>query len=137
MNATSFYAYLPEAALPITTTVAIYGSDANRLPLSAPIATAQVVVSNEGGGGTLNELRQTSVFQSPITISGPFVFAVENQSPASLSLVSNDYLSTDGQGEFLSSVDTADSWLSGEVVNVGGVAFDAEWLIEPIVTLVL
>lgn len=52
-------------------------------------------------------------------------------------MVSNSYQAADGAGEFLASVDLFGTWILGESVDVGGVIFDADWLIEPIVSFEL
>jgi len=134
ITGTNFYAFVNDAGAPVSATVAVYASDAvDRLPLGAPLATTTILITNEIGGATLDELRQTVVFASPVVVDGPFVVAVENQSPNSIVLVSNSYTSADGAGEFLASADIAGTWIPGDQINIGGLPFDADWLIEPIV----
>jgi hypothetical protein len=116
----------------IDTTVAIYASDdVDRLPLDSPLATVTTTISN--GIGTLDELRQTVSFSSPLIVEGPFVMTVENPSPSGLQVVTNSWVVADGAGEFLASVNLGGTWYSGSEVNVGSIPLDADWLLEPIV----
>ncbi|AKS43040.1 hypothetical protein WM2015_2682 [Wenzhouxiangella marina] len=137
ISSASFYAFVPDSAPAVTVTVAIYGSDAARLPLGEPLATGTILVANELGAGNLPDLLQTVTFAAPLTISGPFVVAIENASPAALNVVSNDYNAADGAGEFLASANIAGTWLLGSGLNLGGVPLDADWLFEPTVTFEL
>lgn len=133
LTGATFYAYVVTPPGSINVTVAVYASDANKLPLGAPLATEVMTLTTELGGGTLPELQQTVNFATPLVINGPYIVAVENRSPTSMGLISNSYTAADGAGEFLASVDLFGNWTLGSDVNVGGTPFDADWLIEPIV----
>jgi len=137
VSGADFYAFLPDGAMPLNVSVVIYASDADRLPLGTALATTTIAVTNEFGNGTLDELRQTVNFAAPVMIDGPYVLAVENLSPNSLSVLSNSYQNADGAGEDLGSVNISGAWIQGSSINIGGVPFDADWLFEPLVTFEL
>lgn len=120
--------------LPVTNvTCAIYTAGPDSLPTGAPLTSTVYALDSTFGGGDLAVLTRSVSFAAPITVSAPYVVVVENASANTIALVDNDYTATpaDGLGENLSSINIAGNWLHGQDVNIGGAAFDADWLFYP------
>lgn len=135
VHGVDFYAW-QDTANPINIAVEIYLADVNFLPTGAPLVSKAIAFTGDLGAGTLDELRRSILFDVPVTVTEPYVIVVANPNAESISLVNSDYTATppDGQGEFLASVRIGASWLSGSDVNIGGDAFDADALLEPLVS---
>jgi PKD repeat protein len=128
-----FYAYA--ISLPSLNVLAqLYLAGPDSLPIGAPLASTSVSVDSTFGGGALDVLRKTAVFTTPVTLSAPYILVVSNNSINTMGLISSAYATVDGQQEWLGSLLIGASWLNGYDVNVGGTAFDADWLFHPIVS---
>ncbi len=79
-------------------------------------------------------LKKTAIFTTPITVNSPYVIEITNYSANNVSFVCNDYNATDGGGEWLSSIDLFGTYQRSYNINVGGVLFDADFIIEPHIT---
>ena len=112
----------------------LYTAGPDSLPIGVPLASVTVAVDSTFGAGTLEVLRKTAVFTTPITVGVPYVIVISNNSANGMGLISSSYASADGQQEWLSSLLIGATWLNGYDVNVGGTTFDADWLLHPIVS---
>ncbi len=133
-----FYAW-QETANPINIAIEIYLADVEFLPSGAPLASTAIAFEGDFGKGTLDDLRRSVMFAVPVTVTEPYVIVLSNPNPESISMINTDYSATppDGQGEFLASVKIGSTWLRGSDVNVGGTPFDADVLLEPLVSYAL
>lgn len=133
-----FYAWSPATANPsnnpVTLTCRLYNVGPDSLPLGAAIASATVVVDTVFGGGQLSALRKSINFATPVTRNQPFLLSVETSSNTSVAMVTTDWATADGAGEWLADVSIGANWSRSYAINVGGVPFDADVVIEPYVT---
>ena len=114
-------------------TASVYLAGPDSLPTGAPLVSVVVPVDSNFGGGNLAVLQKTVNFPNPVTVTQPYVITIENSSANDVNLLSNDYTIGNGQGENLSSVLVGGTWLDGLSITVGGNAFDADWLMHPVV----
>jgi hypothetical protein len=135
VHGVDFYAY-QETANPINIAIEIYLADVDFLPTGAPLASKAIAFSGDLGMGTLDELRSSVLFDVPVTVTEPYIIVLSNPNAESVAVISNNYNATppDGQGEFLASVKIGPDWFRGPDVNIGGVPFDADVLLEPLVS---
>ncbi|MEZ4827435.1 MAG: hypothetical protein R3C61_14315 [Bacteroidia bacterium] len=84
-------------------------------------------------GATINDFRRTVIFTTPVTVATPFLVGISNPSPISLLAVTSSW-TADGAGEFPGFAQIGPNWLSGADLNIGGSPYDADLLIEPIVS---
>ena len=136
ISGASFYAWKADATggTSLNATVQIFAAGIDSLPTGSALATATVAVDTNFYTGTLTDLEKIANFTTPVTTSNPYVVVVSNNSPNSMSLISNSYTAADGVQEWLSSVLIGTTWLHSYDVNVGGTPYDADVLIEPYVT---
>lgn len=119
----------------VTLTCRVVLAGADSLPTGPVVASTTVRVDSTFAGGSLNVLEKKALFANPVLIDFPFVLVVETASPISVALVTNDWDSTDGGGEWLGMASIPGTgWLRGYDVNVAGVPFDADFVFNPIVT---
>lgn len=131
-----FYAWSPASSnasnTPVTLTCNLYYAGFDSLPSGGAIATATVTVDTVFGGGNLQaDLRKVANFSSAVTVTGPYILSVETSSAISVAMVTNDWDSTDGQGEYLADIGIGSTWYRNYNINVGGVPFDADVLCHP------
>ncbi|MEM6796975.1 MAG: PKD domain-containing protein, partial [Acidobacteriota bacterium] len=108
---------------------ALYLGDEDGLPSGAPLAST--VVSVTGGAGSLESMRQQATFESSVRVQQDYLLVIENDSATPLQLIANSAGDGDGRGEGLSSLRTAGVWQSGLDVTLQGLAFDADFLLQP------
>ena len=114
---------------------AVYNAGADSLPVAGPpLASATIQVDTNFFGGSLSALRKHATFATPVTVTGPYVVVVSNASASSLILVNNSWTAGNGRQEWLGMASIAGNWLHGYDLNIGGIPFDADALIEPHVT---
>lgn len=137
ISGANFYAYKIDqtGGITLNATVSIYtASPVDSLPTGSPLASTVVVVDTSFGGGLLDTLRKTAIFTSPITVTQPIIIVIENNSANGMGLVSNSYTAMDGAQEWLAMVNIGGTWLHSYDINVGGVPYDADVIIEPFVS---
>lgn len=118
----------------VTLTCNIYRASASdSLPTGAPLRTITINVDSTFGNGQLAALKKTVTFATPITITVPYVLTVENTGSTNVSVLANDYAATtpNGRKEWLSSVRIGANYLRSYNINVGGIAFDADFILQP------
>ncbi|MDG1331277.1 MAG: PKD domain-containing protein [Crocinitomicaceae bacterium] len=133
VSGVSFYAWKPDVTGGITmnVTVQVFAAALDSTPTGAALATATTVVDTTFAPGTLDVLRKHANFLTPVTVTGPYVVVVSNNTPTPMSMVFNSWTAADGLQEWLSSVQIGPNWLRSYDVNVGGSTFDADCLFEP------
>lgn len=134
VNGASFYAYKADATGGITMNaiVELYLAGADSLPTGAPLASATVLIDTTFGGGLLSVLIKHASF-TPVTMSQPYCMVVSNPTPTNMVSVVSDYTAVpaDGAGEWLAGADLFGTWTHSYDLNVGGITFDADLLVEP------
>jgi|GEM_PF-2115353 len=133
----SFFAFVDSATSQTVPLVCnVFAAGADSLPVGGPLATTVVTIDSNFFGGSVALLEKHATFPTAITVTGPFVVTVTNNSPITVGTLSNDYTATpaDGLGEQLSSVFINGGWLDASLLTLGGNVFDADFLIHPHVT---
>lgn len=78
---------------------------------------------------------QRKTFSTPVTINGDYIITVENTTPNTLVVFSNDYTLNRGAGENLSIVGFFDNGLNLlPLLNAFNITVDADWLFLPMVS---
>ena len=112
----------------------VYYANANRLPAGLALATkAHTIVSS---GTSVNQLRQTFLFNNPIMLVANFVVTFEVPGTSNTVVIaSNDYYDNNGFGNNYSCVKLGNNWANNLVINTptDTVPFDADFFFEPIV----
>lgn len=124
-------------AATVSVTCRIYNaSPVDSTPSGLPLATVVVPVDSTFGAGQLVKLRKLAIFSSPISVSGPYVITVENSSTTPVSVVSNNWGATtpNGRSEWLSSLRFNSTFVRSYNVNVGGIPFNADLIMQPFVS---
>ena len=117
----------------VTITCNIYLSSADSLPFATPARSVTIQVDSTFGGGLLSALRKHAKFANPITISTPYVVTLETSSSTNVSVICNNYNAADGRSEWLSCGKLANTWRRAYGINVGGTAFNADFILMPTV----
>jgi len=121
----------------VSVTCRIYNaSPIDSTPTGLPLATVVVPVDSTFGGGQLVRLRKLAVFPTPVTVSGPYVLTVESNSATQVSVVTNYWAATppNGRSEWLSSLRFNNNFVRSYNVNVGGIPFNADFVMQPFVS---
>lgn len=123
----------------VTLTCNIYRAGTDSLPSGFPLRSETIVVDSTFGNGQVPNLKKTVTFSSPVTVNYPYIITVETNSTTNVSILANDYLATtpNGRKEWLSSVRIGTNYLRSTAVNVGGAAFDADFIFQPHVSYTL
>lgn len=113
----------------ITLTCEVYLAAADSSPSGAPLASTTITIDSST---TANYNAVT--FSSPAVVSSNYLLVISNPSPTNnASIICNDYVARDGAGEFLAMGRILTSWLRSDEIVVGGITFDADWIVEPFV----
>jgi len=133
ISGVDFYAFKIDLTRGLTQNmnVSVYLAGIDSLPIGSPLVTTTVVVDTAFGGGNLDVLKKRAVFETPVMVSAPFTIVINNNSTNGVAMVSNNYNSADGNQEWLCGLNIVGSWLNSYDVNIGGIPFDADFLIEP------
>ena len=132
-----FFGFASSSPGPISIACELYLASPDSLPLGQPLASDTVLVDSTLGGGTLDEIRYSATFSTPLVLNEPYILVLTNpnSSADNLSLVCNDWDLFNGGFEWLSGADFRNqpggSWTRGYDVNVGSVPFNADVLLHP------
>lgn len=131
----SFFAWKANetGGISINVTLALYTAGPDSLPTGAPLAMATVAVDTTFGGGSLGVLEKGGNFP-PVVVTQPYCMVVSNNSANSITMAMSSYTAGDGQGEWLGSARIGTNWLHGYELAIGGLPFDADALIQPLVS---
>ncbi|MEQ9064740.1 MAG: PKD domain-containing protein [Vicingaceae bacterium] len=124
----NFYAYALSNSTPVNVRV-YYSNATDNRPAGLPLATVSKTL-NTGFPIWLAPNLQKVTFQNPIQLLADFVITVETTNSTTMVFASNDWVSGDGNGQFNSSIKVSTGWVTN--INVGGVTFDADFYIEPV-----
>lgn len=132
VHGATFYAYKTDmnGGLSSNATVSLYLAGTDSMPTGEPLANATVLVDTTFGGGALPILEKSVSFDSPVTVNQPYVIVVSNNSPNGIAVICNSWNSADGAQEWLAGIDLFGTWTRSYNVNVGGVPFDADVIIQ-------
>ena len=120
---------------PVPVWIKLYASGSNFLPILPALDSVEVMVSSSFGTGPFPyNRRKFGMFNTPVKIGGPYVITAEVYGPYSVAILSNDWTKPDGKGEFLNVAKISGFWYRGSSVTVGGVPFDSDVLVHPIVS---
>ncbi|MEZ4774308.1 MAG: PKD domain-containing protein [Bacteroidia bacterium] len=98
------------------------------------VLASAVIKVDTTSGATIFDFRRTVIFTTPVTVATPYLVAISNPSAISLLAVTSNWTAGDGAGENLGFAQFGANWVSGAGVNISGTTFDADLLIEPIVS---
>lgn len=123
----------------ISLTCNLFRAGPDSMPIGAALRSKVVRVDSTFGSGQLTTLIKHAVFDSAITLNFPYVVTVENTTSTNVSVLSNDYAATtpNGRNEWLSSVRIGANYIRGYNINVGGIAFNADFIFRPHVKYVI
>ncbi|MDX2247839.1 MAG: PKD domain-containing protein [Bacteroidia bacterium] len=129
----NFYGFTNSSANDtLNVTCTLFDAKADSTP-NTVLASAILKVDTTAGA-TIADFRRTVIFTTPITVATPFLVAISNPSPISLLAVTSDWGAGDGAGENLGFAQFGTTWVSGADVTIGASSYDADLLIEPIVS---
>lgn len=133
VSGVDFYAWKDNTTGGLTQniTVQVYLAGIDSLPVGVPLATGIVSVDTAFGGGNLQVLKRRMVFDEPAEASGAFVVVLSNNSANPVNFVNSSYTNGDGDGEWLCNLQLGSSWMRSRDIVVGGVPFNADFLVEP------
>ncbi len=132
-----FYAWKTDATGGINATAVcqlFLANPQDSMPMGAALATVNVAVDTNFGGGDLAVLKKIAAFSLPVTVTGPYVVVVGNPTANSIGVVVSDYQAGDGQAEWLAMADLGGNWTPGYGVVLGPFPFDCDVLLQPMVT---
>lgn len=111
----------------------IYRAGADSLPTGAPLRSVTVRVDSTFGSGQITTLIKKAIFGTAVTVNFAYVLTVENTTSTNVSVLANDYAAgiPNGRREWLSSVRIGANYNRSYNVNVGGLAFDADFIYRP------
>lgn len=130
-----FYAFVGSGQAQITQqltcSITTVGNDS--LPTTT-LATVQLNVDSNFYGGNLDSLAKYAIFSTPVTVNGPYALVISSSGNITTGLVSNYWQTADGQQNWLANVNVWGSWIRSYNINMVGIPFDADVLMEPLVT---
>lgn len=134
VHGVTFYAWQPDGTgSTIDLWAKIYKAGPDSLPTGPALDSVKVAV--DSSSSNINNLRYTVTFQNPITLDTPFVAALETNISRNTAVVTNSWDSLDGQQNWFGMGHIVNQgWSHGYQIDVGGVPFDADVALEPIVT---
>jgi hypothetical protein len=124
------------AVVPIT--CRIYNAGIDSMPTGTPLGSVTVNVDSTFGSGLLTTLRKKAIFSTPVTTSSPngYVIAIETGSSINVAVVANSWSAAPANGRFewLSSVKIGTTYIRSYNINIGGITFNADFLMQPFVS---
>lgn len=129
-----FYAWMSTGTSAVVTlTCRMYNSTFDSLPTGTPLASVTIPVDSTFGGGLLSVLKKRINFSTAVTTSNPYVLTIETSSSTNVAVVANSWTATppNGRSEWLSSVKIGTTFVRGYNVNIAGVVFNADFIIQP------
>ena len=138
VNGFNFFAILNSSAgiANQSVTLSIYNAGIDSMPSGAALRTVTMLIDTVAGNGSIGAIRRRAVFSSPVTISNTtgYVIAIENTSSNPMSVVTNSWSNGDGASEWCASAKIGTTNIRSYNINLGGVTYNADFLMFPIVT---
>ncbi len=132
----NFYAFVisnPPTAKKMNLICNVYRAGADSLPTGAPLRSDTVMIDSTIGGGLLSRIIKRANFD-PITLDSNFILTIETDSAnMTAAVVTNDYAQGNGRRENLNCGSISGLWYNGRNLNVQGIPFDCDVLINPYV----
>lgn len=113
-------------------TCTIFDAKTDSTPNS--VLASAILKVDTTAGATIADFRRTVIFTTPITVATPYLLAISNPSAISLLAVTSNWTAGDGAGENLGFAQFGTNWVSGAGVTIGASTFDADLLVEPILS---
>ena len=114
----------------VTVTVELYNVTADSLPSGTAVATKTVTVDSSFNNG----ISIYAMFTTPVVRTAPYIIAVSyNSTTNPVYLISTNPKTHDGKGNWYSSFKYNTTWYRSKMLTLGGVAFDADFIFDPIV----
>lgn len=135
-----FYAFHALGSMLVPVVCRIYNASIiDSLPTGTPLASVTVNVDSSFGTGLLSNFRRRAIFSTPVSVSGPYVITVENQSANSVTVISNSWTAANGRSEWLSSVKIGTNFIRSYNVTIGAAPnpvyqFNADFIFNPYVS---
>jgi hypothetical protein len=134
-----FYAWVTTMnSAVVTLTCRLYNAGIDSMPVGSALATTTINVDSTFGGGVLTALRKKAIFSTPVTTSNPngYVLAIETSSSVNVAVVANSWTAAPANGRFewLSSVRIGTTYNRSYNINIGGVTFNADFIMQPFVS---
>ena len=110
----------------------LYYAGSTLLPAGAPLASKTQTVGF--GFANLSFIRKEVIFDTPVEVTAGYVVTIETASTSGIVVVSNDWSNNDGDGKYYACGQFATGWFKSSSMNIGGVTWDADFYVEPIVS---
>ena len=130
LEGVNFYAYSAIAGTPVNCNV-YYANTLTKLPAGPPIVS-EVKNLRTGYSFWLPPNLHHVMFASPVTVTADFIVTLETTNLTVLTMATNSWTSGDGLGKKYSAIKINNGWSNS--INVGGVPFNADFYIEPVVS---
>ncbi len=137
IHGASFYAYLFTAGDSAEVTVGLYTATADSFP-DQLVTQTSVWVYDDFNNFNLNVMKQRVSFDSVVTMSQPYLIALETSTTEQLLVLSNSFVNSDGDGEGLGftyysnpNFPSSHGWY--DQTNFAA-NWDFDWIIEPAVS---
>ena len=130
LEGVNFYAYAMVTGTPVNCRV-YYANATNKLPAGIPLITVSKNI-NTGFPIWLAPNLQRITFPNPIALVADFVVTIETTNNVTIVVAANDWVSGDGLNKNYSAIKVGTGWSNN--INIGGVNFDADFYIEPVLS---
>jgi hypothetical protein len=114
----------------VNCTVTIYNCTADSLPSGVALSSVVVAVDSSYNNG----IEIFATFPSAVSVTGPYIITITNASASPVYVFSTNYKTYDGQGDGYATAKIGTTWYHARELSVGGFAYDADFLISPIVS---
>lgn len=101
--------------------------------VSNEIASVKVKIGSQEGIGTRDENRYAVMFETPLILDEDFFLTVEADSGTVITVLSNNWVTSDGAGEYNAAVEFFTGWANSLAYSLNGSVFNGDAIIEPIV----
>jgi PKD repeat protein len=112
----------------------LYAAGVDSAPTGLPLASDTVTIDSAHTPLALPILQKFANFTPAVTVPGPYVITVENQSGIDVAFVINDWTLGSGAQEWLSSIFLPPNWERSYDIVLAGSVFDADAMLFPHVT---
>ncbi len=113
----------------------IYKAGPDSLPRGAALDSVLIKIDTITSGLTFARLAKDAVFNKPLTIDFAYVLTVECDETTNIpAIVTNSWSNADGENRNLSAIQLNNRWFRGTSLSVGGVTFDAHFIMFPFVS---
>jgi len=134
LNGFSFYAFVigsPPSKKRMRLICNVYNAGNDSLPTGSPLRSDTITIDSTFAGGVLSRIEKHATFK-PLSLSSNYILTVETDSVGlSAGIVTNSYSAGNGRGHNLNCGSVSGLWYNGRNLNIGGVRFDCDILLQP------